>query len=480
MRPFVQRFELLRGGETAAAVACGIAAALLALLVNARTAVQFGSAVGVLAVAVVVACWLDWRRTGDKISVLTLIGLFYLLAFVAGSVYVWFNPSFGLTVPAHQPFSHAALTKAEWLCVFSWVALAIGYRIRLLAWLPIRPLRLKTKSVASQDRAMIALYCVGIIARVGGISRGLYFHPVQTTPVAEGSTLTQIFYVLGLLPSVAVAYVGVRAAGNPRLRRLYQLGIAAELIFAVPSGNRVDAVTVLVLAVVIHYYTRHRFPVKAIAVSAVFALFFVFPVLYLYRTSNFDRGYHVSDLSGSVETYTSGGLGNTMLFGIGSTLSRFSDIRLPAALEERGRGAYPVSTGETIPWLVTNYVPHAVDPSKRSLIKFNDDLAFQLRVTPVHNSSFAITQPGEMYLDFGLAGAVIAVFILGSVYRELNEWLRLRRESALVLAIYAAFAYPLIQTQESLFALSFGGVIRNLIVVAIIIRVTTFVLDSRA
>lgn len=467
-----------RTGPVGLAVVGGVLAAALAPVVSGSPSTQFVCAVTLLAVSVVATLMIDWRRSGDRLSVLTLVGLFYLLAFVAGSLYVWINPSLVGTVSAHPPFDHTALIQAEWLCLFSWIAFVLGFWLRLFGWLSIPPLKLAPRQ--GQARSMTILYCIGWLARIAGIPRGLYFHPTHNTAVAQGSTLNQALHVFGLLPAVAMAYLGVVAHDRPRLRRLYWAALATELAFAVPSGQRVDSVTVLLLAVIVYYYTHKRVPVKAIVIAATFSLFFVFPVLYLYRASNQDTGYQVSDLSGSLTTYTSGGLGNTLLFGVDSTLKRFSDIGLPAALEQYGRGRDPVSTGETIPWLVTNYIPHAVDPSKRNVIEFTDHLAYVLHVTPVLNSSYAPTQVGEMYLDFGTVGAVLAMLIIGSVYREVDQWLALRRESPLVLAIYAAFGFTVIQTQESLLATSFGGMVRNIVVLAIVIRVTTWFVGSRA
>jgi hypothetical protein len=468
----------IRTGRFAAAALCGLLAAALARAVVGSTGTQYAIATLLLAVAIPGAWVLDWRRTGDKLSILTLVGIFYLLAFVAGSIYVWFNASFGVATVKRLPFGHAAQTRTEWLCLFSWLAFAAGYRLRLFGWLAIRPLKLKTSSTSAQNISMLVLYVAGWAARIVGIPRGLYFHPTQATAVAQGSSLNQVLAVLGVFPSIAVAYLGASTKRDPALRRYYWAGLLIELAFAIPSGQRVDSVTILLLALIVYYYTHDRMPVKAMIVAGVFALFFVFPVLYLYRTSNNNAGYQVSDLSGSLQTYTSGGLGNTMLFGIGSTLSRFSDIKLPAALEQFGRNAYPVSTGETVPWLFTNYVPHFIDPSKRNVIEAADSLAYTLRLTPVHNSSFAVTQVGEMYLDFGAAGAVIAIMFLGAVYREINDWLSLRGQGPAILALYAASAYQVIRSQESLLASSFGGLVRNLVVLALIIGAVNWLLEG--
>lgn len=468
------------------AVLGGLAAAGIVPAITESIAAQYACATSLLALAIIVAIWLDWRRNGDKLSVLTLIGAFYMMAFVLASVFVWFKPSWAVSVPVHFVFSHDALTKAEWLCLLCWVCFAVGYRLGLFGFLPIPRLSLAgSESRATQRRALIVLYVIGTIARLVGIPRGLYFHPVSTSAVASGSTLNQILGMFGTFPLIAVAYLGIRAhqQRSKRLRRYYWAALAIEFAWALPSGNRVDSVRILVLAVVVFYYTHRRLPLKAMAVCGIFGLFFVFPVLYLYRnaneTSSFSKNYQVSNLGTGVQTYTSGSIGNTLLFGLGSTLSRFADIQFPAALEERGRQGYSPGEGATVGWIFTNLVPHAIDPTKQSIIQFTDQLAYNLRLTPVRNSSFAPTVVGEFYLDFGAVGAAIAMLILGATYREIDKWLANRRTVPMVTATYAALAYTIISTQEPLLAIGLEQMIRNLILIAILIRVTTWLLRVR-
>jgi hypothetical protein len=453
---------------------------VLASLLDGSTGVQYACACTILAVAVVVTVWLDWRRTGDVMSVIALVGLFYLLAYVAGSIFLWFNPSFGVTVPVKQPFTHHGLMRAEWLCVLAWIGFAVGYRLRIFGFVGIPRLKLQCGNPPIQGRAMLWLYSVGWIARVAGIPRGLYFHNLPSTniigTVPISSTTNQILYTLAFLPLVSVAYLGVRAHSDQRFRSYYRLGLIVELAWAVSSGGRGNVVNTLLLALAVQYYTAGRFPLKPTLLAMLFTLFFVFPVLALYRdTSQKTHGYQVSNLSAGVSTYTSTGLGNVLLSGIGSTLGRFNDIIIPAALEDRGRNAYPISDGATLGWAVVNFIPHALDPGKPIVNNLQNALSYELRVTPVKNNYEAITQVAEMYWDFGTLGAAIAFLFVGSLYRELNEWTILRRSgrNPAVLALYAALAYFMMQTDETLIADQLDGFIRTVVVLSLLMWVTT-------
>lgn len=463
--------------EILAAIIFGLLAAFVAIESVSSPAVEYGAAVLSLAVLVLGAMWWEWQRTHDAMSILMLSGVFFLLAFVIGSLYVWFNPSWGVTVLAHVPFSHHSQMRAQWLCVLGWVGFAGGYWFRLLGFLQIPPLKL-LRDPAAIKTSMVLLYVVGWVARIALIPTGLYFHTTASTEVAAGSTTSQIIFSFSLMPAVATAYLGIQAHHRTDLRRLYWLALAAEIAFAIPSGRRVDAVSVLVLASIVAFYTTKRLPVRAIAISLVFALFFVFPILFLYRTSHQNTGYQVKDLQGALETYTGGGVENAMLSGVGSTLNRFSDIELPAGLEEKGRNRYPVGFGGTVPWIVTGVLPHALFPNKPNVLMQINNLAFALELTPVRNSQFAPTQVGDMYLDFGTIGVLLGMFVVGAAYRELNEFLSRRRDSPLVLAIYAALAYTILDTEETLLAQGFAGIVRQLLVVTAIVVVTTWLFSS--
>lgn len=436
--------------------------------------VEYACAGVTLFLTIIIAVWLDWRRTRDAMSVLALTGFFYLLAFDIGSIFIWFNPQVA-GAPIHRyPFTHQAMVHAEWLCVLTWIGFAIGYRVRGLKFLRIRPLALRAAPESAGRHVLILLYVVGWVARFVGTQRGLYFHVApQNSVEVTSSTVNQIIYVLGLVPLISVAYLGIQSHTKVRLRRWYFLALLVELGFALPSGTRSDAISVLVLALAVSYYTSRRFPLKTAALAAIIGLFFVFPVLYLYRTSHAkasNTSFGVNDFSTGVGTYTSAGVTGAMLFGVESTLSRFSDLATPARLEEVGTHAYPVMPGETIAWFFINYVPHAIDPSKPAVGQFSNNIGYALHLTASRDSSIAPTQVGEMYLNFGTVGAVIAMVILGSIYREINEWFRLRRTRPAVLAMFAAFAYAIIHSQESIVAVGLGGLIRDAVVIGVVIN----------
>ncbi len=408
-------------------------------------------------------------------SPLGLSGLFYLLAFVGGPIFFWFNPNFGQESPRILPFDHGALATATGLCLIAWVGLAVGYIVRPLSLFRIPPLRLEGWADPSVFM-LVLLYGGGWLARLARLSRGEYFHgnvPIATIPTT-GSSTGQLLLILAILPSVVIAYVGV--IGTHRAAKswlwVYRIGLGLEVLYYLPSGGRSFVVTIAVLALVVRFYAKGRLPIRMIVVTVLLLLFVLFPLVHLYRGAGREAGFTVNaagNLQQSATTFAGQGLQQTLLYGVGSTFSRFSDIFVPAALIYRGRRAYPIDEGETILWSVTNLVPKAVWPNKPNTGTFAGSFAYSIGLVASKRTSVSTTQPGELYLNFGTLGVLIGMFFVGSVYREFGEWLRERRHQPMVLALYAASAYGMIGSHETIIAQGMTGLLRTAIVLALIL-----------
>lgn len=464
-----------------ASTALGLGAASCAPIAGTSVGFQYACACTVLAVVVVGAVWLDWRRTGDVMSVLALVGLFYLLAFDAGSIWLWFQPTFATKAGIDLLFTHQGFLRAEWLCVVTWTGFAIGYRVRALSPLRIPQLRVPPSSPSAQNLTLLVLYVIGFGARLGMLSRGIFFHNLASTntigAAGASSTTNQIMAVLGNLPLIVTGAIGFRARSDRRLRIYYRIALAGEVAVAALSGGRGEVIDVLVLALGVAYYASGRFPVRAMVIAAVVALGFVFPVLALYRASSQTSGYQVSNLSSGVSTYSSKGVGNALMSGINTTLGRFDDLIAPIALEELGSAKIHFGFGNTLGADFLNVIPHALDPHKEPVSSVENRISYDLGLSPVRNNFFALTTVSEMFLDFGLVGSVIAFAIIGSVYREINEWLGLRRESPLVCGTYVGLAYYLLQTQETFIGDQLFGMLRAFVVYAVLMKGVTAALD---
>jgi hypothetical protein len=466
-----------------AAALVGLIAGAVAPLAATSIGLQFATACAALSLAIVSAVWLDWRRTGDIMSVLGFVALFFLLSFVAGSIWLWFQLKGQVPrVVAYHIHPHA-LMRAEWLAVIGWTGFALGYRARVLGLLRIPRLQLRAASPLAHDRTFAAIYIIGFAARLAAMSRGIYFHNAGavtgTGAAAQSSSLNQIISIFADMPLVSVAYLGFRTRGVPRLRRYYVGALIVEFGLAGVSGTRGSVIGVILIVLGVALYSTGRFPVKATIVAALIGVFFVFPLLALYREASAVNGYQVSNLSTGLTNYTSGGFGGALTSGVDSTLRRFADIVGPAAMEEYGRQVYPLPFGGSIGIDFANLIPHALDPNKPVIDTFGNEIVYAYRLSPLKNSYFALSMLGEMYLDFGAIGAGIAFFVLGSVYRELNDLFGAKRENQAVGAVYLALAWPIVSTVEAFIGDQLFGLLRGLVVWIVLIKVLSYTLAGR-
>ncbi len=451
---------------------------LLPVIISTNLGLEFAALIGAMVLAVVIAVTVDVKRTGDLCSPLCLSGLFYLLAFAAGPVFFWFNPDFGQNSLRTLPFDHPALVMATGLCLLAWLGLAAGYFIRPFAFCQVPALKLERWS-SPTIYTLFIMYGVGWVARLARIGRGEYFHgsvPAAMVPTT-GSTLGQVLLILAVLPSIVVAYFGVIGT-HSRSKwwlRGYRVGLGVEILYYVPSGGRSYVVTIAVLALIVAYYTKGRLPIRAIIVTGVLLLFVLFPLIHLYRESGTQAGFTSNagrNLERSAAALAGQDVQQTLLYGVGATFSRFSDIFVPAALVYQGRQVYAIAPGETLVWAITNMIPKAVWPGKPSTGTFAGEFAQSIRIVPSKATSVATTQPGELFFNFGTVGVLVGMFFVGGVYREFGEWLRERARRPMVLALYATVAYSIIDSQETIIAQGLTGLLRTTAVLAFILWAT--------
>jgi hypothetical protein len=78
----------------------------------------------------------------------------------------------------------------------------------------------------------------------------------------------------------------------------------------------------------------------------------------------------------------------------------------------------------------------------------------------------AISQPGELYINFGVAGTLLMALV-GAVYRGVGDYLAARGDDAVALAIYAGIAWPIVSSQETILASGMTGMLKTLVVFSV-------------
>lgn len=464
-------------GAVGAAVATGYAVTVAAgsdhLNFAAAIAVLCGSAVAVL---------IRLARREDLFSPLGLVALFYLVAIVGGGLYYWREAGQGGGVVAGAYF-RKDLATAVALATAGWLFFLVGYQANLLRSVGrLVPDLSRVLRPGPGWGGLLALLAVGWGARLVSVIEGRYFHvslPGEEIAATESSTLVGL---VDGLPLLAVAVIGAQAALRrplPRSKRrlvLFWMLLLVELGWSVPTGERAAIVAVVFVPLVVGYYGRTRrsgFGVAAVAACGF--VIFIFPLLDEYRNvSGFYQRDVTGSLSSAVHTVTERDVEDAVEAQFDAVFTRFSDVTAIAAIVYGGREGIGRSQGQTLLWSIEALVPRALYPSKEDPSLFGHEFGAKYGFTdPGARTAIAISQVGELYLSFGLIGVLAGSLFVGSAYRLLGEFLRGRRSDPSTLALAAVVAWPIIHAQEMILAVGFAGLLKQIVVYAIAMRLTT-------
>lgn len=421
-------------------------------------------------VAVVVFCA---RVQHDAFSVLSLVALFYAAAFAVGGVYYWLNPG-----PRYEILlSHNTLALATAMAALAWGMLLVGYALNPLGWVLTIVPRLPRASLRLSPIVLITpLLVVGWAARADLFATGRYFHSTLTG-IAPGATESSWFTTaLSQLPLLAIAFLGAYRYMNPTqdsrpLRYGYWLLVSIEVAWSLPTGTRADLLTVALLVLIVRYYgTSRRVPWRPLVLVISISVFVVFPFVLQYRANK--TAYQLTPgraLGSAVQSTFSTSPAEFLEHGAESTFKRFSDIASLGLIV--GNKAEPLSGGPfaTLQLVGEDLVPRAIFPNKGNAGLVSEEFARRYRL--VHGNtgitSIAISQPGELLINFGILGLIIGMFLIGAAYRVLDGYLIGRRDDVVSLAIYAVVAWPLINGQETIVADGLVGAIKVMAVLAL-------------
>jgi uncharacterized membrane protein len=470
---------LLEIGVWGFTVAAGVGAVVAAGSLTDSSA--FSLIIGVLVVSLVASTLivLSHRRQHDAFSPLGLICLYNLATFATGAVYFYIAPWPG----ALQPYVQTDIAPAVALGAIGLLTLALGYWVNPLRFLS-RVLPALPRDVASRRTFVLLslLFAVGWLARAYQFNTGQFFY----SDVNVGPT-TGASWVLGTLselPLVAAAYCGARyyfaksasaSYGTPQFQ--YYALLLVELAYNAPRGSRAGILTIFMMILVLRYYGLRKRPSASslVAITAV-AVIVVFPLLFAYRNLDTTTGYQ-QDLRGNLlsasESILTQSPQEAVAAGSESTFRRFSGVTSMAAILHYGPDTSGRAPGETLSWSYTAFLPRAIAPTKPNPGRYANEFAqtFAIAAPGPTTTSVSIPHVAELYLNYRLAGIVMGMFIIGSVYRLMANYFLGRRTDAVALAVYAVAAWPLVNSQESVIAGGVLGLMKFMVVLAITLLV---------
>ena len=441
----------------AAALAAGI------VWVSALPAFSFIGWIAVLIATAVFCVWWSIKRTGDAFSPLTLTAIFYVLTFVGGAIYFWF-------VPMLPGFNSAflgdrdELPRAVELGAIAFALFTVGYMAhpfrRVAPFLPRVP---RFDGVRSIWPILAIILAIGWLGRLMLLASGRYFHTTATEVANTGASwFTISASALPLLATAfagAYSYLGPDPAMRKKARRAFLVLLAVEFAWAAPTGERGMMVGLALMLASLHYYGSGRFPWKPLVAASLFLTFIVFPFVAEYRKTGYQHnpGQHVA--AAQQRTLSAQSTGGLLTQGFDATFSRFSGVTSIAIMTGSNRKFFTREPGETLKWIPEAAVPRALVPEKEDPALYGNEFGRSHASISSRDYITAITplQFGELYLNFGLIGIILGMPIVGAVYRLYGDFLRDRRNTPMVLALYAVLAWPIISAHEAILAVGVVG-----------------------
>lgn len=195
-----------------------------------------------------------------------------------------------------------------------------------------------------------------------------------------------------------------RRSGTGKMPRGYTLFVwgcmfALQIIFGIWIGSRTHLVRVLLVAVLAYHYGYRRIGVRFTLVGVLVLMALVMPFMVLQRE-------FLVGVSPAIDSFL-----DTLAWGWNSIMQHYSSLESFTVIFERLDFA---PEPDPLWMLFGGLIPRVLWPDK----PFSTwGPRFSLWATGFHSDFFAPTLPGEMLLYFGHIGALIALMLLGILWR---------------------------------------------------------------
>jgi len=382
-----------------------------------------------------------------------------LLYITIGLLSMWFGYTFGGAGKVRRP-RHPASNL-------------LAYRSRYLA----RP------------SVILALYMLGFAARLYSIKKGLYGYVSNLSLFETSLAFQQWLAVASMLTKIALTIAWIEILSNKmnRLGRgLFYCLILIEVFFGLVSGMKGAVIGVLFPIVFLYYYFKRRLPWKLIG-ATVIVLALLIPINASYRDmvalGKIDTRSIASPLSGVVsatfKAFSSAQSTNLLRQDVDWFVRRFSFLHSINAIINQTPQKQPFWYGRyywQIPALV--FIPRAVWVNKPCLNYGKWFAITYLGYPQETRTSVAVTLVGDLYLNFGVVGVILGMFLLGLCFYFLYQ--KFRSSSSKVTLLVYTMIFPLITSHEiGLVEISVAA-IRLAIITAIIGFIVYHMLGDRS
>jgi hypothetical protein len=386
------------------------------------------------------------RGARSPVPLLPLSGLFYALTFGLPA----FSEDLEWRAVPEQAVTRAFVLTLCGLLVMYAAYLAAG---RLL-FHRLRPVRLPDTLTPARLRAVAWVAFAAHLVHQ-------YMPALQEVP-----SVGHFFHALGWL-AMGLLYLSYLQGRLPAAHALAFFGAALplELLGRLTSGALYEFFVVVVFLSLIYWQVRRRVPWAVLAASAVlFVLLNDVKLEYRGRVSR--AGLETTDVWSKVATladllaerYVDSGRAQPGDVTI-SSLNRIGHIVLLAYVVEATPGRVPYWGGETYAFLFASAIPRFMWPEK-PVAGFGYEFGHRYALIPSWNVDTTINVPWlvEFYMNFGVAGVIAGMALVGIVFRFLIQKLSSPTSSPAEYVLGLTLVFQLFNAESNL-ALMWGGLL---------------------
>jgi hypothetical protein len=453
-----------------AAALAGLVAILTGYVIsqpdNVLEPVQVPAAIGLLAIGCFAPVLIFRRRA---IFAASLYAVLTFATFGLGAT-AWLGTPRGAAPGITQEWIATALILASGGVFAFW----IGYRILSPGGTEpvIRAVRL------TLPLTVWGVFALGILFNIVLLAVGAFGYLRNFSEIGRAASWVQWVAVGSQLTEVALYISAIHAFGNESRRyvRATLLMLAINALIGFASGFKGQILWPLAWVFVIYYYYKRRLP-KGPMIVALAALIVIVPANLSYRT--LARDGETAELSDAQSVLEATGQSLTAAFEtpIGDRVSllaqwasaRFRNIDSVALVVAKTPAVHPYLEGElykiAIPVIL---VPRALWPSKPSLEAGYVFSQQYVGLLPSQRTSIPVTQPGDLYMNFGVPGVILGMTLWGMLVALLTRWFM--RQQGVAAFLFFIVALGTVTNIEADFVSMAASGFRTLLLTAIVGR----------
>lgn len=428
-----------------------------------------------------------YKEDGLKIyKPIVPISILYFLEFVIPSIYIISNPSNFY----RYRYSPEMLSRGLLFIFLVYVFFLIGYYFfkidnnyknymtSVISRLP--NINNYSISIKNLPLAVFILMILGWGARLYFLKLGVYIHEdkdLGSTSIPGFELIRTYIYIPSVFPIIAMSLLFIewlksrkkKLASSTVLLNLSLVAMLFEIIYAFPTGSKEKILSPLVIILIL-FSLQSKIPWKTFAFIGLFSTFIVFPVTNIYRAiysgriindliesfSIFFKMFFSFDLSGIIFIFD-------YIFG-----SRLNYSIIVSLVVDNTPLMTNFKLGYTYLLFFISFIPRFLWRSKPAIAGYGNQFALDYGIiTPVNEVNIAISWVGEMFINFGWFGLLVA-FIYGVLFHFIYSYFFKYGKLSTLGAIFYSFSLYYMVRGE-MFATQFSGLLKFYLILTIVL-----------